>query len=101
MNITPKISIIMPAYNAEAYLPATLDSILAQTYGSFELTVVDDGSSDSTLSILEEYSGRDSRNSIVGCIAEEQIIGRAVFRLWPMNQFGVIKKISEIRGEQQ
>ena len=46
-------------------------------------------------------TSQDSRNSIVGCIAEEQIIGRAVFRLWPMNQFGVIKKISEIRGEQQ
>lgn len=55
----------MPAYNAEAYLPATLDSILAQTYGRFELTVVDDGSSDATLSILEEYSGRDSRIQIL------------------------------------
>ena len=35
-------------------------------------------------------TSQDSRNSIVGCIAEEQIIGRAVFRLWPFSEFGII-----------
>lgn len=35
-------------------------------------------------------TSQDSRNSIVGCIAEEQIIGRAVFRLWPLSEFGII-----------
>lgn len=40
-------------------------------------------------------TSQDSRNTVVGCIAEEQIVGRAVFRLWPLRQFGVIKKFSE------
>ena len=35
-------------------------------------------------------TSQDSRNSIVGCIAEEQIVGRAVFRLWPLSEFGAI-----------
>lgn len=37
-------------------------------------------------------TSQDSRNSIVGCIAEEQIVGRAIFRLWPLGEFGVINQ---------
>lgn len=37
-------------------------------------------------------TSQDSRNSIVGCIAEEQIVGRAIFRLWPFSEFGVINQ---------
>lgn len=65
MNDTPKISVIMPAYNAEAYLPCAIDSILNQTYTDFELTVVDDGSSDSTWSVLKAYTARDRRIKIL------------------------------------
>lgn len=55
------ISIVIPAYNAEATLGRCLDSILAQTYPDFEALVVDDGSSDRTLTIAEAYAARDPR----------------------------------------
>ena len=35
---------------------------------------------------------QDSRNSVVGCIADEQIVGKALFRLWPFSEFGIINK---------
>ena len=57
----PKVSVIMPVYNVEEYLPQCLDSLLAQTMGDFELICVDDGSTDSSPAILEEYARRDSR----------------------------------------
>ena len=55
------ISIIIPAYNVQDFLGATLDSVLAQTYGSLEVIVVDDGSTDGTAQIIDAYAARDSR----------------------------------------
>ena len=55
------ISIIVPAYNIEPYLPKTLDSILAQTYTNLEIIVVNDGSKDGTAAILDLYAAKDSR----------------------------------------
>ena len=55
----------MPAYNAEAYIKEAVDSILGQSYGNIELTVVDDGSTDSTPGILREYAEKDSRVRIL------------------------------------
>ena len=55
------ISVIIAAYNAEKYLPECLDSVLGQTYKDLEVLVVDDGSSDNTLEIINEYSRRDPR----------------------------------------
>ncbi len=57
----PEISIIIPIYNAEKYLQENLDSLLNQTFGSFEIICVDDGSTDRTMSILEDYADKDSR----------------------------------------
>lgn len=57
----PFVSIIMPAYNAEATLAAAIDSALAQSYGNFELIVVDDCSTDSTPALIAELARRDSR----------------------------------------
>ena len=51
----------MPAYNAAAYISESIDSILLQTCSAWELIVVDDGSTDATRSIVEEYCRRDSR----------------------------------------
>lgn len=55
------ISIIIPAYNAEAYLPKTLDSVLGQTYPHLEVIVVNDASTDSTAGIIDRYAAQDHR----------------------------------------
>src|SRR4030095_16058686 len=60
-NDTPKLTIFIPAYNAEAYLHATIDSILSQSFRDFELIIVDDGSSDTTSAIAQGYADRDAR----------------------------------------
>src|SRR5688572_23610353 len=55
------ISVIMPAYNAEKYIATSIESVLAQTYPDWELIVVDDGSTDSTATIVQEFVKRDLR----------------------------------------
>ncbi len=57
----PLISVIVPVYNVESYLPQCIDSILAQTYENLEIILVDDGSTDSSGRICEDYAGRDPR----------------------------------------
>jgi glycosyltransferase involved in cell wall biosynthesis len=57
----PLISIIIPVYNSERYLSTCLDSIVSQTYTSWEAIVVDDGSTDGSLKICREYANRDAR----------------------------------------
>lgn len=61
----PRITVVIPAYNAAATLPATLDSVLAQEYTNFEVVVVDDGSSDDTLKVATGYAVRDDRIRLV------------------------------------
>lgn len=57
----PKISVIVPVYNAEPYLRRCVDSILSQTFSDFELLLVDDGSKDQSGAICDEYADRDAR----------------------------------------
>ncbi|MDE5796197.1 MAG: glycosyltransferase, partial [Muribaculaceae bacterium] len=57
----PEISIIVPAYRVEAYLPACIDSVLAQTFDNWELLLIDDGSPDACGAICDGYAQRDSR----------------------------------------
>ena len=47
----PRVSVIFPVYNAQAFLRESIDSILAQTYLDFELLIIDDGSSDDSINI--------------------------------------------------
>jgi glycosyltransferase involved in cell wall biosynthesis len=54
----PKVSVIMPAHNAARYVRDAIESVLAQRFDAFELLVTDDGSSDATGDILEEYARR-------------------------------------------
>lgn len=59
------ISVIVPAYNAEPYIVKCLDSIIAQTYHNLEIILVDDGSTDMTGQICNEYAERDSRVKVI------------------------------------
>lgn len=58
---TPKISVIVPVYNAEKSLCRCIDSILTQTYQDFELLLINDGSKDSSGAICDSYAAKDSR----------------------------------------
>lgn len=58
---TPKLSIIIPIYNAEKYLRRCLDSVLNQTFTDWECLLIDDGSKDSSGTICDEYAKMDSR----------------------------------------
>ena len=55
------VSIITPSFNSEKYISETIKSIQNQTYTNWELLIVDDASTDTTTSIIEEYSNKDSR----------------------------------------
>jgi glycosyltransferase involved in cell wall biosynthesis len=59
--VTPTFSVLIPAYNAEATVGQALDSLLAQSRADWEAIVVDDGSTDSTASIVAGYAARDPR----------------------------------------
>ena len=57
----PLVTVLLTAYNRERYIVASIESVLAQSCGNFELVVVDDRSSDATLAIAREYERKDSR----------------------------------------
>jgi glycosyltransferase involved in cell wall biosynthesis len=61
----PKVSIIIPVYNAEKYLHACLDSIVNQTLTDIQIICVDDGSPDSCPQILDEYAAKDQRFTVI------------------------------------
>ena len=60
-----KLSVIIPCYNAERYLPACLNAVLAQSEPDFEVILVDDGSKDGTLAIARDYAARDARVTVL------------------------------------
>ena len=60
-----KVSIIIPVYNVEKYLAKCLDSVINQTYNDLEIICVNDGSTDNSLQILEEYAKNDNRIKII------------------------------------
>ena len=63
--MNPQISVVVPVYNGERYLHKCLDSIIGQTFTDFELILLDDGSSDRSGKICDEYAARDSRIRVV------------------------------------
>ena len=68
-QLQPSLSVIVPVYNGERYLRDCLDSLSAQSLLRFEVLIVDDGSTDSTRAIAEEYARRDPRFRV--CVHEE------------------------------
>ena len=58
---SPAVSVILPVYNTEKYLPRCLDSLLGQTFSDFEILAVDNGSADGSAAILHKYAQKDSR----------------------------------------
>ncbi len=57
----PLVSIVLPTYNGQRYLAESVESCRAQTYGNWELIIVDDASTDGTPAIIEEYQRKDGR----------------------------------------
>ena len=60
-----KVSVIVPVYNSEKYLRECVDSIVNQTLKDMEILFVDDGSTDQSLTILEEYASKDNRIQVI------------------------------------
>ena len=60
-----KVSIGVPVYNVAEYLPQCFDSIIKQTFTDFEVIIVDDGSTDNSFSICQEYVAKDSRFKLI------------------------------------
>lgn len=79
----PKISVIVPSYNSAQYIPACLDSVLAQTFTDYEVICINDGSSDESLDIFKQYAKRDKRIHVINqknqgiCAARNNAIAKA------------------------
>jgi glycosyltransferase involved in cell wall biosynthesis len=65
MCINPKVSVLMPAYNREQYIGKALDSVLLQTHDCWECIVYDDGSTDNTVKVVEEYALDNSKIRLI------------------------------------
>lgn len=65
VNANPKVSIIMPVYNVEPFLKSAIESVINQTYKNLEIILVDDGSSDGSERICDEYALKDSRIKLI------------------------------------
>ena len=61
----PAVSVIIPVYNTERYLPQCLESVLGQSFQDFEVIVVNDGSTDRSAQIIQEFAQKDTRISII------------------------------------
>ena len=65
INTQPKFSIVMPVYNVKKYLNESVESVLNQTYKNLEIILVDDGSTDESGKICDQYSEIDSRIHVI------------------------------------
>ncbi len=63
--VSPVISVVVPVFNAVNYLPACIESILAQTLADIEVVIVDDGSSDGSSAVCDEYAAKDARIVVI------------------------------------
>ena len=80
------VSIIVPVYNVEAYLAECIDSLLGQTYPHLEVLLIDDGSTDGSGKICDDYAQRDSRVRVV----HKKNEGVSVARNSPFDSDGIL-----------
>ncbi len=71
---TPLVSVVIPCFNVAPYLAAALDCVLAQTFQDFEVILVDDGSTDNTLAIMQAYAARDNRIQVTALHKNQGIL---------------------------
>lgn len=64
-EVNPKVSIVLPVYNAEPYLSQCIESMLNQTFDDFELLIINDGSTDNSLEVMNAYAAIDSRIKLI------------------------------------
>ncbi len=76
MNANPKVSVIIPVYKAEKYLPECVDSLLMQTYTNIEIILIDDGSPDSSPVICDEYEKNHENIVVLHKINEGAAVAR-------------------------
>ena len=74
----PLISVIVPVYNVEKYLLQCLESLLRQTYPNFEVILIDDGSTDSSPTICDQYAQRDTRFTVIHQSNSGAVIARKI-----------------------
>lgn len=74
----PRISVVVPVYNAEKYLYECIDSILAQTFTDFELILVDDGSQDNSGAICDKYASEDKKITVIHQKNQGQAVSRNI-----------------------
>ena len=67
-DFSPSISVLLPVFNGECWLRDCIESVLSQTFSDFELLIIDDGSTDSSLKIIHYYESSDPR---VRCLGQE------------------------------
>lgn len=72
----PKVSVIIPIYNVEKYVKQCLDSIINQTLTDIEIICINDGSSDNSINILNEYAQKDERIKIISQVNQGQGVAR-------------------------
>ncbi|MBT8385958.1 MAG: glycosyltransferase family 2 protein [Ignavibacteria bacterium] len=60
-NFNPLVSVIIPAYNSEKFIGQAIESVQKQTYSNLEVIVIDDGSTDNTISVVRSISEQDDR----------------------------------------
>ena len=63
--MNPQVSIVVPVHNAQATLPRCINSIIHQEYTDFELLLVDDGSTDRSGAICDEFAAQDERVTVI------------------------------------
>lgn len=80
----PLVSIIMPVYNCEKFLSESIESVISQSYQNWELIIVDDGSKDNSIAIIEVYVEKDSRIRLYKNQSEEH--GPGIARNYGMEQ---------------